>query len=330
MQQIRGAGHLIAALDVEALPLTNPLDAVSENAVEYCHVFLVDSLPHRKILAKHFSKRSSKFKVAGSARIEALRSHSAVPDTKNPYILFNTSFALVNSIWENNTAIEAALKVLGEKTTNDMIKGQEAGLGVMREVIDWILPRHRVVIRPHPAERAQYWRDEFPQAEIIEGSAPIPWMCGAKALVHPSSTTGIEAAIIGTPALNLDPVAEHGDYYTVRAVNRTVATADEAIAVLDQFLNGENVLSGSVPTESLFPSHGGRKIAQAILKLLGKAPPISGDFRWTTVPRTDSQIAKFTVSLDEVNASLDRAAAITNVTQRTVHQLDDSVFLLIP
>ena len=334
MAQVREAGHIVIASDEEALPLVDPLINVADNAVANCHRFLVDTDAHMSLLAARYASVVGKFTVTGSPRLEALRAAKIEPIGGAPYVLFNTSFALVNSVWGDlKTALTTFLSgsEFSEEDARLWLEAERAAFETIIPVVRRISAQHRVVIRPHPAERAQTWRDAFPQVEIVEGSPSLTWIKGAMAMVHANSTTGLEAALMGVPAVNLNPISAYGDRYVLKRVNHTVGTAQEAIKTLETFLRDQTGLSASTSMASLFPAHGAKNSAQALAGALDDAPPLSGPLPWTRfAQRTDIQRSKFTVSLQEIKASLERAMAIAGAMPCHIHELDDSVFLLMP
>jgi surface carbohydrate biosynthesis protein len=329
MEQMREVGHMVVASDEEALPLVDSLVNVASNAVEHCHKFLVDSETHRTLLDNQFKEHADKFSVTGSSRIEALELFDTDPIGGPPYILFNSGFALVNSVWGDlRSALEKLLSgaSISEEEAVLRINVERAGFECMRAVAKSVMAHHRIVIRPHPAERAQMWRDEFPQAEVVETSSSIPWIKGARAVVHANSTTGLEAAVLGVPCINLDPLPTWGDRFLMKQVNYTVGSAQDAIDALEtHFENGHSIV-GNSPDASMFPKGGAINTAKAIGELIGSRSPLPGKLQWTPTDRTDTQKSKFTVSGEEIKDS----PHIKAVPGCGVEQLDDSIFLLTP
>ena len=333
MMQVRDAGHKVIASDEEALPLVDSLVNVAPNSVEACHKFVVDSDAHARLLSSQYLNFADKFIVTGSPRIETLRGSKFEPQNETPYLLFNTGFAIVNSIWGNlRTAITTLLNGadLSEEEVLFRIKVENSSLECMRALITQLAPDHRIVIRPHPAEQAQSWRDSFPEAEVVEGSSSLSWILGAKAVFHANSTTGLEAAVANVPTINLDLDSTWGDRFTMKQVNHTVQSAEGAAKLLQSLLNGTLPPPDRTLVESLFPPDGAQNTAKAIMHMIDRAPPISGEFKWQQIERTDIQRTKFTVSLQDLKNSLKFAESICGPIVCKIHQLDDSVFLLTP
>jgi hypothetical protein len=102
-----------------------------------------------------------------------------------------------------------------------------------------------LVVRPHPSENRQTWVDVaagLPNVQVIYEGTVVPWLMAADALIHNSCTSGVEAAILGTPALAFRPIrsgefdpplpndvsAEFDDADALAAAARAALTSDTA------------------------------------------------------------------------------------------------------
>jgi hypothetical protein len=64
-------------------------------------------------------------------------------------------------------------------------------------------------VRPHPTERYEPWLEaaaDAPNVEVICEGSVVPWLAGARALIHNSCTSAVEAAVLGTAVLSYRPV----------------------------------------------------------------------------------------------------------------------------
>ena len=77
-------------------------------------------------------------------------------------------------------------------------------------------PDRMIVVRPHPSESYQIYREIAAGNErivVINEGNVIPWLLAAKALVHNGCTTGLEAYVLGVPAISyLATLNEFYDY----------------------------------------------------------------------------------------------------------------------
>jgi surface carbohydrate biosynthesis protein len=78
------------------------------------------------------------------------------------------------------------------------------------------LPERTILVRPHPIERHAPWQrvaEQAPNVRVVNEGNVVPWLMACDALVHVGCTTGVEAAVLGTPAIAYQPVrsAEHDE-----------------------------------------------------------------------------------------------------------------------
>ncbi|UJP07088.1 MAG: hypothetical protein LZF84_08520 [Nitrosomonas sp.] len=77
-------------------------------------------------------------------------------------------------------------------------------------------PGRTIVVRPHPSESYQIYQEIAAWNErivVINEGNVIPWLLAAKALVHNGCTTGLEAYVLGVPAISyLATLNEFYDY----------------------------------------------------------------------------------------------------------------------
>jgi surface carbohydrate biosynthesis protein len=311
MAQCAEAGHVVLAMDEEALPFTGAgfLENVDPGVFRHSRRFLAQSDSHAETLKAAFPEAN--ITVTGSPRVDLLLSgaHKAEP---GPYVLFNTGFGLTNSLWGNEQ--EAIRRMLWAQPMPDpevrtRLLYERAAMSELMTLICWLAPQYPVVVRPHPSENAAAWQ-AVPGIRVVTGSNPIPWILGATVTVHSNSTTGLEAAILGCPAINVSPPAFDAwtDRFAARRVNLTVSDATGAQGPIIAAINGKP-LPQAKPAFSA--PHGARNIANALAAFLPPPRPIS-EIRWRPIERTGPQRAKF-------------AAKIAGATA-----LDDSVFLLSP
>jgi len=325
MQKAITAGHYVIASDSEGLPLANPLPNISSSAISLCDKFLVDSQAHKEILTKQFGEE--KFILTGSPRLEYLANiESQVVDGK-PYVLFNTGLGVINSFrgspQEQLKAMSGAMEVT-QSEADLMIKTESAVLEILSPLIRWLAPQKRVVIRPHPTENAQAWRDAFPTIEVIEGSSPHTWINSAQLMIHANSTTGIEAATLGIPSLNLNPIEQWGQKFVIKDYSYTVKTLKEAQKAISLFLNEQ---AGPIADYNRITKNldrdGAAKTAWHIADCLKPAKRLKGPFQWSPVDRGEVHRSKFLVTQGEVNERLKHLHFSGDLKQ-----LDDSTFLI--
>ena len=328
MKWVKEAGNFVIASDEEALPLVNSLSNVSSDAIDICDKFLVDTELHKSILIKEYGAKE-KFHVTGSSRFEHISTTDIRAIPSNPYILFNTGFGVINSVWgspETALGMMRSATPLSIQDAQSIIDSEKAALDLMILLIRWLIPNHRIVLRPHPSENAQTWRNILPEVEIVEGSASLPWIKNAQLVVHSNSTTGLEAALLRTPVINLDPMPDWGKQYIVPKINHTVKNLTAAQEALDAFLKNRTGPIAEKAKRSLdFPKNGALNSAREIFTNLKNANPLAGPFPWAKMERAQVDRDKFTATAEEVTEYMDGLKI-----NCSIHELDDSVFLFTP
>lgn len=72
-------------------------------------------------------------------------------------------------------------------------------------------PSHTIVVRPHPSEDDDAWREAvggLENAHVERTGSVVPWLIGADALIHNSCTTGIEAHLVGASVFSYRPIED--------------------------------------------------------------------------------------------------------------------------
>ncbi len=332
MGRCKKAGHLVVVADEECLASSRGDVARSTHpdTFTYADAFLAINDFHREAYIEAYPAAAPLISVAGNARVDILRGTQAPRPRSSDYVLINTSFGIINSMWGSPASaakvwIDSGGHLPGPETgalVRDRIAFEEAALAETRDLIDWLLANTHldIVIRPHPQELSQLWTDRDPaRVSIVAGSDPMPWMRHAILTVHSESTTGVEAAIMGVRVLNLSPPQAWNSRLIVSEVNPTVATASEAAYLITALLERGTWPTAQTDPASAFPPGGAKKTAAAILRMLpppAELPPI----HWVRFERSDVQKKKFTADIEEVHARLKCRAAV----------LDDSIFFLEP
>lgn len=104
-------------------------------------------------------------------------------------------------------------------------------------------PGFGIVIRPHPVDQVDYWRnifDKHPNVEVIGNTDSItPWIAGATAVIQNGCTSALESVLQGVPVISYGPDRVHGDLGVPNRLGiraRTLAELDQA---LQQVLDGQ-------------------------------------------------------------------------------------------
>jgi len=75
-------------------------------------------------------------------------------------------------------------------------------------------PRSVIIVRPHPTENQKIYRNiaaHCKRVRVTNKGNVVPWILASKAVIHNGCTTGVEAYLLGVPALSYRPIVN--DYY---------------------------------------------------------------------------------------------------------------------
>lgn len=374
MNQYHQAGHFVAATDEEVLNFIDDAGhtlGVSELAAQHCDLFLAQTDAHKTSLEKKFPILKRKIRVVGSPRIDDLNPKSrgaiqqkadALVQEYGRYILFNTNFSTVNSIWGDKVTDTAEktgdLKpddAASQQTYASLVEWERKNRNELVSLIHWAgdkFKTHKIVIRPHPGESLEYWREEIKSisnAVLIERSDPHPWILGCEIVAHTGCTTGLEAALVDKQAINIMPSDHPICDRIVNWINPTFKNWTDAAAALEQFINSKTgpIVEGEAARKVLlgkhFPGYRSGSSARLIASNLANMLKAAGakpkrdyklNFRppgFVHITRPDPMMQKFTITMEEfkdkVSSSFQRSKIAVNISMT---ELTDSLFLLVP
>jgi surface carbohydrate biosynthesis protein len=166
------------------------------------------------------------------------------------FVLVNTNFAEVNhfhpQLSEYNKAM--AKKGTAEESPFDIGKVQHklALFNYFKEMLPVLcksVGRSNVVVRPHPTESHAIWNEMAARHDnlyVANDGNIIPWLMATQALVANSCTTQVEAAVLGAPTVNYQPVkSELLDFELPCRVSRCVFTVTDVCATVQDILQGK-------------------------------------------------------------------------------------------
>lgn len=351
--ELKRLGHAVAVSDEEAMALVAPehiLANVEREALAACNAFMANGEVQADAIARAFPDLAEKIVVTGSPRADLLTMPglyqdevAAIRSDVGPFILFNSNFAMANCLMGNVHHLKPEeAKARGIRF--EFLPWEMENVRQMHALIRWChdhMTDHAIVIRPHPAEVLEPWRAEFgsyPRVSILTGTAPVPWIMASDIVVHTNCTTGLEAALLGKPAINIspDPNAELHEAFVMKHVNVTVPSASAAASYIS---------SGAWRAEPVYPTGivgqilsgvrsrwAGNAVASLISKILASATDTAdhSDLNLRRIERHDFQRSKFTVTVQEAFKRLQCISAALPDIDVTMKELDDSLFLLTP
>ncbi|HUF57541.1 MAG TPA: surface carbohydrate biosynthesis protein [Thermohalobaculum sp.] len=230
-REIGALGHTIVGMDEEGLVnVSDEMWLSRSDSPTLRHLALIvawgpdDARLYRR--ATHLG--DTPVVETGNARVDLLRPElegflapeaARLRERYGDFALVNTNFALVNRYVELNAPVQ-----MGNWLPQEVAEGLKSNwIGHKKALLEAflaLLPRlagrlgpRTLVIRPHPSENAELWREAaegLGNVRVVHEGTVAPWLLAAKVLIHNGCTTAVEAAVLGTPALAYRPVTRVG------------------------------------------------------------------------------------------------------------------------
>ena len=176
------------------------------------------------------------------------------------YILVNTNFNHVNAFYasmnlfkpQRNPGEEPDFGRAGRGMTRAYAEGLRKHKQAVFEdfqalipKLDTALPDHTIIVRPHPTENQQVYQQIAAQCKHVKVTNKgnvVPWLMGARALIHNGCTTGVEAFVMGVPAISyratIDPDYDDGFFLLPNRLSHQCFNFEELRKMLLDILSG--------------------------------------------------------------------------------------------
>jgi surface carbohydrate biosynthesis protein len=290
-QIMRKLGHEIVAWDEEALVHLPPDTYFSRRLSQVAMAFVSHMLAWGQDNAELWQQfphlpDKAEIHVTGNPRNDLLRPEirayyeETVGELRNRYgdfILINTNFNHVNAFYPRLNLFVPNDKPGGEPRPGRAAKGmtreyaeglrdhKQAIFEKFQQLIPTVekaFPKYNIVVRPHPTENQEIYHQIAAGCERVkvtnEGNV-VPWLMAAKALIHNGCTTGVEAYVMGVPAISYrEAVNEYYDYGFYRLPNllsHQCFDFEELSTTLGKILAGELGAAGGEEREILVRQH---------------------------------------------------------------------------
>jgi len=181
--------------------------------------------------------------------------------TYGEFILINTNFNHVNAFFPAQNLFqptkgpdeEPAFGKAGRGMTREYAEGlrdhKQAIFEAFQRLIpdlEQAFPHHFIIVRPHPTESQEVYKKIAAQCERVrvtnEGNV-VPWLMAAKALIHNGCTTGVEAYVMGVPAISyratVNEYYDSGFYRLPNLLSHQCFDFEELQVTLGKILAGE-------------------------------------------------------------------------------------------
>jgi len=175
------------------------------------------------------------------------------------FILINTNFNHVNAFGPDMNLFKPT------KNSGQKAKFGRAARGMSREYAEGLrdhkqavfkdfqriiprlaeaFPENAIVVRPHPTENHEVYRkiaDQCQRVHVTNEGNVVPWLMATKAVIHNGCTTGVEAFVMGVPAISYRPginaTYDNGFYRLPNRVSYQCFNFEELRDTLEGILN---------------------------------------------------------------------------------------------
>jgi hypothetical protein len=124
--------------------------------------------------------------------------------------------------------------------------------------LDKAFPELNIVIRPHPTERHDAYNEiaaRCSRVHVTNQGNVVPWILATRAVLHNGCTTGIEAFVMGVPAISyrasISEEYDSGFYRLPNAVSHQCFNFDQLKVMLNQILTGKLVTTDTDERQAL-------------------------------------------------------------------------------
>lgn len=229
-RQLRRLGHTVTAWDEEGLVWASPelyrrtkVDARALNAAEHLFAWGEENAAAWR---GHADFAGTPISVTGNPRTDLLRPElrgyfageaARLSKRHGDFILVNTNFSRLNHFIPGESLQRRLIEDGGGRLTDDdprlgLARHKQALFGHFLEMVPALarrFPDRTLIVRPHPSESAEVWRQalaDAPNAEVVYEGNVAAWLMAAAALVHNGCTTAVESFLLDRPAVAYRPV----------------------------------------------------------------------------------------------------------------------------
>ncbi|MCP3028408.1 surface carbohydrate biosynthesis protein [Halobacillus sp. A5] len=207
------ANHKIVELDEEGFIFHDPEMYISERMNESLQPMIAQEYCwgdyQREVIVNAYPDFKKRCYLTGNPRFDLLKEKyrplyskktTALRKQYGEFILINTRFALYNHF-------RGRRKVEEHSATAYIKKLYDAFLAMVKE-LSVRCPHVNIIIRPHPSEDVTSYQKAFSSSKNVmvrNDGGSAEWIEASRLVIHNGCTTGIEAALLGTPVVTYVP-----------------------------------------------------------------------------------------------------------------------------
>ena len=265
VKYLHSMGCKVAAWCEEGLAILNRNDyarhRIANHVLENVDLFFTWGENQAQAVLTKAPESVDKLRRAGNPRIDILRqpynrifsqTATEIREKYGPFILVNTNFGLYNNFYCADFFLEKMVKGHKRIEDSDHELFYKNWIDHMKMTFDKFVemvrrlsrdtPEYLVILRPHPSENHDRWREEtkdLSNVRVIHQGNAANWLMASELLVHNCCTTSVEGYILGTPAVSYRPFdSDRYEPAITKAVSLTAFTEDEVVqhvkSLLDQ------------------------------------------------------------------------------------------------
>lgn len=268
MKAAKASGHIVLVLEEETMATCTEYALKKYTSIDLYN--LVDYIFVHGDFEKKFHEKQynipSKLIKTGNPRIDILKKNfrfvhqNEIDSIKNKFgkfILINTNFQATNSFMgTKNDYIDIAISggaidpKDGESLQSyvDYIDWEEECVIGIEKIINKLSVLYRgklkIIVRPHPGEvlgtvHKKY--NHLNNVEVLRIGSHIPWTLASQILIHPTCTTGLEAAVANKNAVSYLPRSIwYSDQTLSNQVNACIDKVDDIISYTEKYLENDS------------------------------------------------------------------------------------------
>jgi surface carbohydrate biosynthesis protein len=175
-------------------------------------------------------------------------------DQYGRFILINTSFSLYNHFRGKKAKVELlgkAGKIADENQREFYVRLAEFKKQLFYAFADMVVAMHErfpqtmIILRSHPSEDHDYWRQTLPDSEniqVVHEGTVLPWLMAAEVMIHNSCTTGVEGYLLERPVIAYRPVqSEELEIHLPHQLSEQECTLEGVLERVERYLtHGED------------------------------------------------------------------------------------------
>jgi surface carbohydrate biosynthesis protein len=268
------SGHLASAWDEEGMTFFEKeyqdRRLHTEN-LEKLSMFFTWGEVDTQIIKKNYPSLSEKIHKVGNSRIDVLKSpYHKIYDKEaelikkkyGKFFLFPTLFTQCNAANVYNMTYVNDLLNQGYKEDSPCVKIGKAMTFQQEQILietkkffeefSKQFPEKKLIVRPHPSEKIDYWFDlvkKYKNIDIVfDDQSTCSWIVASEMLISTNCTTAIEAFFLKKKTINFLPYKDESvEYLLPKAVSKVIRSNDDLIL---EIKNHENIKNYELKDEN--------------------------------------------------------------------------------